>query len=126
MYTATTITISATISHRLNSPTRMPDMVSTSRNRRGSRADRLEFSNLFRQRPLDRKPLHRGSSIKAVTIAGVLHDECGIRRLGHRSAMREHDDLRIDAKGRRRPGVDAIRTILEFQRGLRADRAAGG
>ena len=44
------------------------------------RADRLEFTNLFRQRPLHRQALHRGGAVEAVALARVFHDEVGIRR----------------------------------------------
>ena len=47
---------------------------------------------------------------------------CG---LGDRAAMGQHDDVRIDPERRRRPGVDLRRAVLELQRRLRADRAAG-
>ena len=55
-----------------------------------SRADRLEFTNLFRQRPLHRQPLHRGGAVEAVALARVFHDEVGIFRLGDRAAMGQH------------------------------------
>src|ERR1700733_11220442 len=114
------------ISHRINSPTKIPDMVPTSSNRRSTPADRLEFTNLLGQRALYRQPLHRRSAIEAVTVTRVLHDESGVRRLGHRPAMRQHQNPGIDRQRRCRPAVDASGTILKLQRGLRADRAAGG
>ena len=91
-----------------------------------SRADRLEFTNLFRQCPLHRQALHRGGAVEAVALARVFHDEVGIRRLGDRAAMGQHQYVRIDAERGRGPGVDLFRTVLEFRRGVRPDRAAGG
>src|SRR5258705_8976580 len=116
-----TAVINGKISHGINSPTAMPDMVPTSRTRRSTPADRLEFSNLLRQRPLHRKPLHRRRSVEAMTFARLFHDEPRVRRLSYRPAMRQHQNFGIDVQGRRRPGVDEDRKILEFQRGLRAD-----
>ena len=79
-----------------------------------SRADRLEFTNLFRQRPLHRQALHRGGAVEAVALARVFHDEVGVVGLGDGSAMGQHQYVRIDAERRCRPGVDLLRTVFEF------------
>src|SRR5581483_2245677 len=93
---------------------------------RSARADRLEFANLIRQRPLDRQSLHRGGAVEAMAVPGVLHDEIGIGRLGDRAAMREHEDIRIDAQGRSGPGADLFRAVFQLQSSVRADSSAGG
>src|SRR6266480_7063470 len=115
----------ATISQRINSPTRIPDMFFLPWSRRSPRADRLEFANLFRERPLHRQALHRGCAIEAMAVAGILHDECGVRGLRDGAAVREHQNVPIDAERCRRPGVDTRRTVLELGCGVRADRPAG-
>src|SRR5947207_8843049 len=120
------ITTIAMISQRINSPTRVPDISSSLWSRRLPRADRLEFTNLFRQCSLHRQALHRGSTVEAVALARVLHDEIGIIRLGDGAAMGQHEYVRIDAKRRRRPGIDLFRAAFELWCGVRADRAAGG
>jgi hypothetical protein len=61
-----------------------------------------------------------------VAVAGILHDEIGVGGIRDGAAMRENDDVRIDAERGLRPGVDARGAILQLERGLRADGAAGG
>src|SRR3954447_15791968 len=125
MQTPTTITTTATISQRINSPTRVPDMFLSLDLSALSRADSLEFANLIRQCPLDRKPFHRGGAVEAVAIACVPHDEIGIVRIGDRSAMSEHQNVRIDPERGGGPGVDVRWAIRQLECGLRADGAPG-
>ena len=58
-------------------------------------------------------------------MMGILHDEIGVRGVGDRAAMRENQDVRIDAECRSCPGVDALGTVYELWCGLRTDRSAG-
>src|SRR5882757_407824 len=125
MYTPTTITTIATISQRINSPTKIPDMLPSLNFPALSRADRLEFAHLIRQRPLHRQALHRRCAVETVAVAGGLHDEIGILRIGNRTAMGQHQNVRVDAECRRSPGVDLGRAVLQLGRSLRTDRAAG-
>src|SRR5882757_4569487 len=120
-----TIATIATMSQRINSPTSIPDISSSLGHDASACADRLELANLFRQCPLDRQTLHRGGAVEAVTAAGLLHDKIGVRRVRDRTAMREYKNVGIDAERGLGPGIDAGRAVLQLQRGLRADRAAG-
>src|SRR5260370_1603939 len=89
---------------RRAAPARAPPFASTS-------ADRLEFLHLFRQRPLDRQPLHRGCAIEAVAGLGILHDEIGVGGLGDPPPLREHEDIRAHPPRRPRPRVPQLRAI---------------
>src|SRR5260364_203071 len=115
------MTMIATISHRISSPIRTPDIrfppsvLRPTRGTRGAaavgsrgvasdaarpRADRLEMSYLLRQRPLHRQPFHRGRAVEAVAVLRMFHDEVGIGGLGDRAAMRQDQDFGIDAERR--------------------------
>src|SRR4030095_14140170 len=111
MYTPMTIATMAMISHRINSPTRFPDIFS-SLGPGAQRADRLEFPNLIRQRQFHRQPFHRGGAVEAVAVPGIFHDEIGIRGVGDRTAMREHENARVDAERRLRPGFDPRGAVI--------------
>src|SRR5438105_10699613 len=106
MYTAITTATIATMSQRINSPTRFPDIFSSLGPGALACADRLEFPNLFRQRNLHRQSLHGGGAVEAVAIACVPDDVIRVGRGRDRTAMREHENLRIDAERRLRPGGD--------------------
>src|SRR5438132_11249788 len=122
MYTAMTTATIATMSQRINSPTRFPDIFSSLGPGALARADRLEFPNLIRERQFHRQALHRGGAVEAVAIAGVPDDEIRVRRGRDRTAMCEHENFRIDAQRSLRPGVDTRRAVFQLQRGLGADR----
>src|SRR5882757_10144380 len=126
MYTAMTTATIATMSQRINSPTRFPDIFSSLGHGALARADRLEFPYLIRERQFHRQPLHRGGAVEAVAIAGIPDDEIRVVRGRDRTAMREHENFRIDAERRLGPGVDARRTVFQLQCRLGADGTAGG
>src|SRR3954451_16907138 len=109
----------ATISQRINSPTRVPDMFLSLDLSASSRADRLEFANLIRQSPLDRESFHRGGAVEAAAIACVPHDEIGIIRIGDWSSVGEHQNVRIDAERGEGPGVDVRWAIRQLECALR-------
>src|SRR5947209_6404990 len=99
--------MTATMSQRINSPTRTPDIFDLPQRRRGSTAaDRLEFACLFAQREFDRKALHRRGAVEAVAVSRMLENVFGVLGLGDRAAVAEDERVRLDRQRRRRPGVD--------------------
>ncbi len=61
-----------------------------------------------------------------MAMAGILHDEIRVRRLGNRPAMDEDDRIRLDRQRGCRPGIDDGRAIRELECRFRPDRTAGG
>src|ERR1700730_8819705 len=117
MYTAMTTATIATMSQRINSPTSFPDIFSSLGPGALACADRLEFPNLIRERQFHRHALHGGGAGETVAIAGVPDDESRVRRRRDRTAMREHENFRIDAQRRLGPGVDTGRAVFQLWRG---------
>src|SRR5437867_4257780 len=82
-----------------------------------SEGDRLEAAHVLGHRSLGRQPIHRGGSDEADHALGVREHVRGVVRLGDRTAVAEHEDVRLDAPGCVVHRLDEGHALLECLRG---------
>src|SRR5262245_8583346 len=88
--------------------------------------DSLELPGRLGQRQLGGQALHARGAVEAMTLPAALQDLPRVGRPRDRSAVAEHDDVPVHRARSRRPGFDQRHALVQRDRRLCADGAAGG
>src|SRR5262245_8979440 len=118
-------TAASTISARITAPNCAPVMGALL-NAGSFTPDSLELPGRLGQRYLGGQALHARGTVEAVTLPTALQDVPRVGRPRDRPAVAENDHFPVHRARRRRPGVDQRHALVQRDRRLCADGAAGG